>query len=179
MEECLSAEELLSMAEFNEKGDTEQLLAPDLTNLSQYWYRDDTIERLLDEVRHHMKHHPKSKVAICMAPTLYCRLFEADPDLAKNVYLLEYDKRFSVYDNFAFYDVHDPLGGGIMKLPAHAFDFILADPPFWLEDVLTKLFSTIDYLSVKKGAKETHRDEIELIEKCYSKIKSILFKLCF
>ena len=47
MEECLSAEELLSMAEFNEKGDTEQLLAPDLTNLSQYWYRDDTIERLL------------------------------------------------------------------------------------------------------------------------------------
>ena len=30
-----SAEELLSMSEFNEKGDTTQLLAPDLTNLSQ------------------------------------------------------------------------------------------------------------------------------------------------
>ena len=89
-----------------------------------------------------------------MAPTLYCRLFESDPELAKNVYILEYDKRFSVYDNFAFYDVHDPLDGGIKKLPAHSFDFILADPPFWLEDVLTKLFSTIDYLSASNGAKE-------------------------
>ena len=35
MEDCLSPEELLSMAEFNENGDTKQLLAPDLANLSQ------------------------------------------------------------------------------------------------------------------------------------------------
>jgi hypothetical protein len=31
----MNAEELLSISEYNENGGTEQLLAPDLTNLSQ------------------------------------------------------------------------------------------------------------------------------------------------
>ena len=33
----LNVEELLSIAEFEETGSTDQLLAPDLTNLSQVW----------------------------------------------------------------------------------------------------------------------------------------------
>ena len=39
MEDCLNPEELLSISEFQKSGDTDGLLAPDLTNLSQYWYR--------------------------------------------------------------------------------------------------------------------------------------------
>ena len=39
MEDYLNPEELLSIAEFQKSGDTDGLLAPDLTNLSQYWYR--------------------------------------------------------------------------------------------------------------------------------------------
>jgi len=39
MEDYLNPEELLSISEFQKSGDTEGLLAPDLTNLSQYWYR--------------------------------------------------------------------------------------------------------------------------------------------
>ena len=38
--EDLNPEELLSIQEFHASGDTKQLLAPDLTNLSQYWYRN-------------------------------------------------------------------------------------------------------------------------------------------
>ena len=37
-------------------------------------------------------------MALLAAPTLYCKLFESDQALAKRVYILEYDKRFSVYD---------------------------------------------------------------------------------
>jgi len=49
-EGLLGAEELLSMADFQETGATEQLLAPDLTNLSQYWYREDTQDGLIREI---------------------------------------------------------------------------------------------------------------------------------
>ena len=62
---------------------------------------------------------------------------------------MEYDKRFSVYQNFAFYDINEPLGNDIPKMEKNSFDFILADPPFWLEDVLNQLFKTIDYLKSK------------------------------
>ena len=60
-------------------------------------------------------------------------------------------KRFSVYDNFIYYDINDPLGNDVKKLEPHSFDFILADPPFWLEEVLLKLFQTIDHLKTHNG----------------------------
>ena len=60
-------------------------------------------------------------------------------------------KRFSVYDNFIYYDINNPLGNDIKKLEPNSFDYILADPPFWLEEVLLKLFQTIDYLKTHNG----------------------------
>ena len=60
-------------------------------------------------------------------------------------------KRFSVYDNFIYYDINDPLGNDVKKLEPNSFDYILADPPFWLEEVLLKLFQTIDYLKTHNG----------------------------
>jgi len=60
-------------------------------------------------------------------------------------------KRFSVYDNFIYYDINDPLGNDVKKLESNSFDFILADPPFWLEEVLLKLFQTIDHLKTHNG----------------------------
>ena len=60
-------------------------------------------------------------------------------------------KRFSVYDNFIYYDINDPLGNDVKKLEPNSFDFILADPPFWLEEVLLKLFQTIDHLKTHNG----------------------------
>jgi len=44
------------------------------------------LKEILDQIK------PDSKVAILAAPTLYCRLFKENPELAKNIYIFEYDK---------------------------------------------------------------------------------------
>ena len=36
-------------------------------------------------------------------------------------------------DQFVFYDINDPLGGAIKNFKGD-FDFVIADPPFWLEE---------------------------------------------
>ena len=88
-----------------------------------------------------------SKIAIIAAPTLFCHIQKHNPALAARCVLLEFDRRFSVYgDDFVFYDINEPLGPNVMECTKHEFDFILADPPFWLEKYLTKLLETVDYL---------------------------------
>ena len=44
------------------------------------------MKEILDQIK------PDSKVAILAAPTLYCRLFKENPELAQNIYIFEYDK---------------------------------------------------------------------------------------
>jgi len=68
-----------------------------------------------------------------------------------NTWFMTLPKRFSVYDNFIYYDINNPLGNDVKKLEANSFDYILADPPFWLEEVLLKLFQTIDHLKTHNG----------------------------
>ena len=60
-------------------------------------------------------------------------------------------RKIPLKENFAYYDINEPLGHDIKQLAANSFDFILADPPFWLEKVLRKLFETINYLSAPKS----------------------------
>lgn len=91
----LNVEELLSVSEFEATGDTTQLLAPDLTNLSQYWYREDTQQCLMEEILHQISED--SKVAIIAAPTLFCHIKRKNPELASRCILFEYDNRFTVY----------------------------------------------------------------------------------
>ena len=69
------------------------------------------------------------------------------PELMKKSTLLEFDRRFQVYDKFYFYDLNFPLADEVKKLEKKSFDVILADPPFWLEEYLNKLFETVDYLA--------------------------------
>ena len=68
---------------------------------------------------------------------------------AKRVSIVQ--KKIPWKNNFAFYDINEPLGHDIKQLQANSFDFILADPPFWLEEVLLKLFETINYLTAPKS----------------------------
>merc|ERR1712130_12909 len=142
----LNAEELLSVAEFQQTGETDQLLAPDLTNLSQYWYRKDTQQTLMEEIE--AQTDENAKIAIIAAPTLYCHMCEMNPNLAKRCVLFEFDMRFSVYgEQFTFYDINEPLGEQVLKMAQNSFDFIIADPPFWMEEYLEKLLMTIEYLA--------------------------------
>lgn len=151
-EGLLGAEELLSMADFQETGGTEQLLAPDLTNLSQYWYREDTQDGLIREIQRLVENKQDSRIAIIAAPTIFCRMEKIAPDLLKKSQLLEFDRRFQVYENFTFYDLNFPLAEEVKKLPESSFDVVLADPPFWLSEYLNKLFETINFIS-KEDAK--------------------------
>ena len=62
----------------------------------QPYNRDDTQDKLLDEILVHLKNQPESKIAILAAPTLYCKLFNRNPEIAKQVYIFEYDKEWVV-----------------------------------------------------------------------------------
>ena len=62
---------------------------------------------------------------------------------------LEFDTRFQVFgDDFVMYDYNEPL-----KLDSsfkEAFDLVIADPPFLVEDCLTKTSLSIRYLTKGK-----------------------------
>ena len=53
-------------------------------------------------------------------------------------------------DHFVFYDINDPLGGAVKNFKGD-FDFVIADPPFWLEEYLEKLLDTINRLKSKNS----------------------------
>lgn len=114
--------------------------------LSQFWYDDHTASTLAKEALRCVGE--KGRIALISCPTLYRPLAKLKGP-QNTVHLLEYDKRFSVYgDNFIYYDYNTPL-----ELPAHfktSYDLIIADPPFLSEECLTKVSSTIRYLSKDK-----------------------------
>ncbi|CAK9302961.1 unnamed protein product [Gordionus sp. m RMFG-2023] len=66
----------------------------------------------------------------------------------KICYLFEYDKRFSYFPNYIFYDYKEPLK--ISKEFKDTFDFILVDPPFLSEECLSNISQTLAYLTSQK-----------------------------
>ena len=67
-----------------------------------------------------------------------------------NFMLLEYDQRFSVYENkFVYYDYKRPLDLPD-ELKCHSFDVVIADPPFLSEECLEKFTQTINFLRKDK-----------------------------
>ncbi|XP_056417691.1 EEF1A lysine methyltransferase 1 [Hyla sarda] len=114
--------------------------------LSQFWYSDKTALSLAKEA---IEASGKNGRIVCVsAPSVYQKLKGLVGDEV-TVYLLEYDRRFSVYgDEFIFYDYNNPL-----DLPEglqHSFDVVVADPPYLSEECLCKTAQTIEYLSKGK-----------------------------
>ena len=53
--------------------------------------------------------------------------------MAKRCTLLEYDRRFSVYDeNYVFYDLNEPLGGTMQKY------YFYANTVIWIDFISSK-----------------------------------------
>ena len=73
---------------------------------------------------------------------------EVKPD-GVQVKCLEFDQRFQVFgEDFIMYDYNEPL-----KLDPslkEAFDLVIADPPFLVEDCLTNTALTIRFLTKGK-----------------------------
>ncbi|XP_048834747.1 EEF1A lysine methyltransferase 1 [Brienomyrus brachyistius] len=114
--------------------------------MSQFWYSDETAERLAEELAHEAG--KGGRIACLSTPSVYQKLKQQAVDAS--VVLLEYDNRFSVYgDEFVFYDYTNPL-----CLPAQinsqSFDIVIADPPYLSQECLSKVALTVKFLSKGK-----------------------------
>ncbi|KAJ6303974.1 hypothetical protein OIU77_017783 [Salix suchowensis] len=82
---------------------------------------------------------------VSLVPTLYAYIKKIYPSV--NVQLLEYDKRFEQYgSDFTFYDYNKPE-----DLPdqfKHAFQVVVADPPYLSQECLEKVAQTISFLAI-------------------------------
>ncbi|KFY17869.1 hypothetical protein V492_00329 [Pseudogymnoascus sp. VKM F-4246] len=118
-------------------------------NDSQFWYSQETADVFARELL--AKCDNKSTIAVISAPSAFVQLKNiivsstaaVDPastsmtaDKIPEIYLLEFDERFSIFPEFVFYDYKYPL-----KLPPSmkgSIDHIICDPPFLSEDCQTK-----------------------------------------
>ncbi|GLG99395.1 Protein-lysine N-methyltransferase CG9154, partial [Gryllus bimaculatus] len=112
--------------------------------LSQFWYSEETASALASEAIRVTEN--RGKIALISCPTLYPKLKSLSP--GSLVTLLEYDKRFAVYDGFVYYDYKDPL-----NLPnefERSFDVVIADPPFLSEECLSRVSETLKFMAKDK-----------------------------
>ncbi|XP_045196346.1 EEF1A lysine methyltransferase 1-like isoform X2 [Mercenaria mercenaria] len=114
--------------------------------LSQFWYTDDTAQRLAEEVLSIAG--KEGRIACISAPTAYTKIKEIKPDKC-SVTCLEFDRRFEIYgEDFQYYDYNEPLNLPLdMK---QSFDIVIADPPFLSEECLCKTAVTAKFLTKGK-----------------------------
>ena len=114
---------------------------PEDWQLSQFWYSDDTADTLARALLDGAT--ADTVICIASAPSVYAavRKMAATEELpTKNIYLLEYDSRFSVMagsERFFVYDYNKPT-----ELPEKLVgkcDRLLIDPPFLEPECQTKL----------------------------------------
>ncbi|KAL8812363.1 MAG: hypothetical protein Q9200_001089 [Gallowayella weberi] len=121
-------------------------------NASQFWYSDETAILLAEQL---LKDSTKdTKVAVVSAPSVFVQIKNRLESASETpqVTLLEFDQRFSVFEEFVHYDFQSPfkLAGDLKGV----YDRILCDPPFLSMDCQTKVALTVRWLS-KISAAET------------------------
>lgn len=114
--------------------------------MSQFWYSPETAGIVAKEVLYLLDsvESGRGSVACVSCPTLFAYLKNLDPHVSAR--LLEYDKRFEQYgDDFTYYDYNQSA-----ELPQelqHAFQVVVADPPYLSGECLEKVAQTIDFLA--------------------------------
>lgn len=139
LQQFLQEKELRERAEetgnLTENGDFEENW-----QLSQFWYNNDTKEKLASVV-HHFKEKSTSKekelrVALLSSPSLYSHV----KNVAENVTLFEFDERFaSIGSDFRHFDYNRAIEDDYLKEFSETFDLIIADPPFLSEECIEKM----------------------------------------
>lgn len=153
-------------------------------NASQFWYSDETANRLAEQLLHGTA--AESRIAVVSAPSVFVQMKNLLASRSDNpqVTLLEFDQRFSVFKEYVPYDFHSPT-----KLPHDlkgSYDRILCDPPFLSTDCQTKVALTVRWLSRTSSVKApqsrpqwivcTGERMGELIHKLYPGIKITNFR---
>lgn len=148
--EFLSEQESSARAEGEQvEGSLEEVrLVAEDWRLSQFWSNQETAETVAQEIRR-LCASTSSAVACVACPTIYVYLKKIDPKIP--VQLLEYDNRFKRYgSDFTFYDYNQPE-----ELPSalkHAYQVIVADPPYLSKECLEKVAQTISFLARSKDS---------------------------
>uniref|UniRef100_UPI00398ED506 EEF1A lysine methyltransferase 1 isoform X1 n=1 Tax=Pristiophorus japonicus TaxID=55135 RepID=UPI00398ED506 len=118
-----------------------------VSQLSQFWYNDETSLRLAQEAIEAAG--SDGRIACISAPSVYQKLKQLWNEEFSAI-LLEYDRRFSVYGKeFFFYDYNDPLTLH-EDLHPHSCDIVIVDPPYLSEECLSKIALTVKYLTKGK-----------------------------
>ena len=146
----LSASTLQALQEFlqeqqSAQQDVEEDQAEDW-QLSQFWYSKETSLDLSKEILENTTSN--SKIACISSPTVYKELITLELQ-DREVYLLEYDSRFQIYDNFIHYDYNDPLN--LPKNVCLKMDYIIVDPPFLSVECWSKVAQTVKALLTEGG----------------------------
>ncbi|CDR40820.1 CYFA0S05e04852g1_1 [Cyberlindnera fabianii] len=123
--------------------------------LSQFWYSDNTADILADELLEGAD--DDTVICIASAPSVYAAIKKRDADTlpTQQIWLLEFDKRFSALagDKFGFYDYNHPL-----ELPEAIkgkVNRLLIDPPFLEEQCQTKSSQSAHALLSKDKTSKT------------------------
>ncbi|KAF8985573.1 hypothetical protein BGZ46_003579 [Entomortierella lignicola] len=105
--------------------------------LSQFWYSDETSEKLAQEI---LNNTDANSIVCCISsPTAYVKLM--------------FDTRFDVYGRqFIHYDYAKPQEFRLSEELKGTVDMIVVDPPFLSEECLTKTLQTVRFL-LKNGGK--------------------------
>jgi hypothetical protein len=114
--------------------------------LSQFWYSKETSKDLSQEI---LENTTSNGIIACISsPSVFKELITLNLQ-DRTVYLMEYDSRFQVYDNFIKYDYNDPT-----TLPHDLIgkiDYVIVDPPFLSVECWSKVVQTVNALLTKGG----------------------------
>ncbi|EEQ36924.1 hypothetical protein CLUG_01047 [Clavispora lusitaniae ATCC 42720] len=145
--------------------------------LSQFWYSDETAEILAKALLEGADED--TIICIASAPSVYAAIRKLPKELVptKHIYLLEYDKRFSVLagkDHFFFYDYNEP--DNIPSVIRNKCHRLLIDPPFLERECQTKSAQAArNLLSSDDGSKTKNGDrKFKLISSTGERMRDII-----
>uniref|UniRef100_A0A6T7IIE5 N6-adenine methyltransferase n=1 Tax=Bigelowiella natans TaxID=227086 RepID=A0A6T7IIE5_BIGNA len=112
-------------------------------DLNQYWYSLNTIDAMVKEVMENAK-----VCAFLSTPSVYFSLPKKS-ELRTNSKVFDLDKRFKKDPGFVEYDFNKP--DEIPKEIHGKFDYVVIDPPFITEEVLTLYAKAAKLLLQEEG----------------------------
>nr|XP_040232079.2 protein-lysine N-methyltransferase CG9154 [Anopheles coluzzii] len=118
--------------------------------LSQFWYNEETKQKLALIVKHLQENNPSDtfQVALLSAPSAFKHVVKEN----KNAMLFEFDERFASYgENFQQYDYNRAFDAGYMDAYAHQFNLVIADPPFLSEECIEKMGVIVKKITKQEG----------------------------
>ena len=133
----------MSDRKVNSKNNTFLKLNPEKEKLNQYWFSEQTISFLVNQVEKH-----GNNIALISCPSIF---FSLPAELKEKSFLFDYDEAFT--KKHANVRVFDYRNFENLSEFENKYDFIIIDPPFIDEEPWTK-FANFAKLLAKKENEE-------------------------